>query len=278
MPKTRRLTVYLAGPIDFVSHAEARDWRDVVTGLNLFDVFDPMSVAQAVALPSLQRANDSLLAASDGVLVRIDPNVVSWGTPYEVAIARQVHRLPMVFITNTPDEELPLYYRDVPASHDPKTAAEMLLRLMQEKETAAPMLHAGGGVSAPALPGDVGYDLCVLEETVVRPVGMGWTRVPIGDESGQLRLAAAPGTWITMAARSSLVMRGLMVANTVIDEGYRGPVFAFAATTNGEPMVVQAGQRIAQVLVMPAVVPPLEQRARLPETARGENGFGSTGA
>lgn len=148
--KNPRPVVYLAGPIDYISHDEARAWRETVISLGLFDVFDPMAVARAVALPNVKLANDSLLAASDGVLVRIDPTVTSWGTPYEVAVARRVHDLPMVFVTNGPNAEMPLYYQDVPSHHDPKVAAEMLLHLMRARRAEAPMLHSGGGIASPA--------------------------------------------------------------------------------------------------------------------------------
>lgn len=273
----KKPTVYLAGPIDYVENEHARSWRDEVAALGLFNVIDPMHLAAAVGTPNIQMANDALLKACDGMLVRIDTDVPSWGTPYEVALAREVYKKPLVFITNGPEMKMPLYYRDAPATYDPVLAAGLLLGMMQDGGSR-PMLHSGGGISQPALPGDVGYDLCAMEKVDVLPVGHGWTKVPVGDASGQLHLAAAPGTWVTMAVRSSLALRGLMVANTVIDEGYRGPVFIFCASLIGDPIVIEKGQRVAQVLVMPAVTPPLQHRDALPASARGTNGFGSTGA
>ena len=45
----------------------------------------------------------------------------------------------------------------------------------------------------------------------------------------------------------------------------------------GTAYTIQPGDRIAQLMVVPVARPEVELTASLPETARGEGGFGSTG-
>jgi hypothetical protein len=63
-----------------------------------------------------------------------------------------------------------------------------------------------------------------------------------------------------------------------MDTGYTGfyEVVVFPVT-DGRPVSVPAGTRVAQVVFLPALLPPLERVSELPETERGTNGFGSTG-
>ena len=81
--------------------------------------------------------------------------------------------------------------------------------------------------------------------------------------------------------RSGLASRqGLTLANApgLIDAGYRGEItIALVNLDSREKVEVRRGDRIAQLLVVPfADAEPVEV-AELPETTRGEGGFGSTG-
>jgi dUTP pyrophosphatase len=82
--------------------------------------------------------------------------------------------------------------------------------------------------------------------------------------------------------RSGLASKhGLTVANApgLIDAGYRGEVMcAMVNLDRSTPVKIAAGDRIAQLVVV--AVPPVAPQwiEDLPESARGEGGFGSTGA
>ena len=83
-----------------------------------------------------------------------------------------------------------------------------------------------------------------------------------------------------MAVRSSMGVRnGVCLSNGigVIDSDYRGPLQVALHNMRGTAYTIQPGDRIAQLMVVPVARPEVELTASLPETARGEGGFGSTG-
>ena len=84
-----------------------------------------------------------------------------------------------------------------------------------------------------------------------------------------------------MCPRSGLaVKKGITVLNSpgVVDAGYRGDVGVILFNSGEDPFVVQRGDRIAQLVVLPVLHPSLEFVESLDDTERGEGGFGSTGA
>ena len=113
-----------------------------------------------------------------------------------------------------------------------------------------------------------------VDEAVVVPAG-GEARIPTGIA------AAIPEGYVgIMAVRSSMGIRhGITMSNGigVIDSDYRGPLSVGLYNLRGEDYVVQPGDRIAQLLVVPVACPEIEVVDALPETERGEGGFGSTG-
>ena len=113
-----------------------------------------------------------------------------------------------------------------------------------------------------------------VDEAVVVPAG-GEARIPTGIA------AAIPEDYVgIMAVRSSMGIRhGITMSNGigVIDSDYRGPLSVGLYNLRGEDYVVQPGDRIAQLLVVPVACPEIEVVDALPETERGEGGFGSTG-
>ena len=81
-------------------------------------------------------------------------------------------------------------------------------------------------------------------------------------------------------ARSGLsTKKGLRPANCVglCDEDYRGNYMVPLYNDSDEIQVVEHGDRIAQLVFTPYVQAELTEVDNLSETARGEDGFGSTG-
>ena len=64
----------------------------------------------------------------------------------------------------------------------------------------------------------------------------------------------------------------------VIDSDYRGPVAVGLRNDGPLPFRVQAGDRIAQAMIVPIPAVELEEVDELSETQRGAGGFGSTGS
>ena len=83
-----------------------------------------------------------------------------------------------------------------------------------------------------------------------------------------------------IALRSSVASRGdLYMAGGigVVDSDYRGEIHIPVATSNVHGARITPGERIAQLLILPAPIFDIEVVQELGETARGDGGFGSTG-
>jgi dUTP pyrophosphatase len=125
-----------------------------------------------------------------------------------------------------------------------------------------------------AHPGDAGADLTSAETLTLRP----GERALVGTG---VRIALPDGFVGFVVPRSGLAAKhGITVVNApgTVDSGYRGEIkVALLNTDPAEPFEVSVGDRIAQLIVMPvprARFVPVEE---LPDSARGEGGFGSTG-
>ena len=84
-----------------------------------------------------------------------------------------------------------------------------------------------------------------------------------------------------VCARSSMgAKRGLAPANKVgvIDADYRGEVRVALHNHGSIPQVVEDGDRVAQLLIVPYLTAQFVQAEALDSTARGAGGFGSTGS
>ena len=81
-------------------------------------------------------------------------------------------------------------------------------------------------------------------------------------------------------ARSGLACKkGLAPANKVgvIDSDYRGEIMVALHNHSNEAVLVESGERIAQLVITPYIVAAFNQVDELEDTVRGEGGFGSTG-
>ena len=96
-----------------------------------------------------------------------------------------------------------------------------------------------------------------------------------------LRLAIPGGYEVQIRPRSGLALKhGVTLPNSpgTIDSDYRGPLGVIVMNAGQEPFRIEHGMRIAQMVVAPVVQAKFELAESLDDTARGEGGFGSTGA
>ena len=85
---------------------------------------------------------------------------------------------------------------------------------------------------------------------------------------------------IQIRPRSGLAAKkNISVLNTpgTIDSDYRGEIKVIIYNHGDEEFIINNGDRIAQMILTPVIKMKLEETNDLPETVRGEGGFGSTG-
>ena len=94
-----------------------------------------------------------------------------------------------------------------------------------------------------------------------------------------LAVAIPEGFYGRVAPRSGLAVNyGLDVLAGVIDSDYRGEIVCAIVNHGREAFTVEAGQRVAQLIVEAIETPGPVWVESLEETARGAGGFGSTGS
>lgn len=137
-------------------------------------------------------------------------------------------------------------------------------------------VREGAKLPVRATEGSAGYDLyaCIGEPLVIQPGQV--QKVPTG-----IAIELADENCVALVfARSSMgVKYGVIPANAVgvIDSDYRGEVCVFLRNHSDAPYTVQPQDRVAQLVVMPVLLPEIEEASELSDTARGQGGFGSTG-
>ncbi len=138
-------------------------------------------------------------------------------------------------------------------------------------------LPHGEGLELPAYmtPLAAGLDLpAALDEPLNVAPGQ-IVMVPTG-----LALAIPAGFEGQVRPRSGLaIKKGLTVVNApgTIDADYRGEVKVGLVNLGPEPVLIERGDRVAQLIIAPVVQAELEEVEQLPGTQRGDGGFGSTG-
>ena len=95
-----------------------------------------------------------------------------------------------------------------------------------------------------------------------------------------LSMAFAEDYEVQIRPRSGLAAKSnISVLNTpgTIDSDYRGEIKVIIYNHGSEKFIVNNKDRIAQMILTPVVKMELVEIEELPETIRGEGGFGSTG-
>lgn len=120
---------------------------------------------------------------------------------------------------------------------------------------------------------DAGLDLYVSQDMKVDPYE--FVDVPSG-----VKIDIPEGMWAFIVGRSStLRKKGLLVNPGIIDAGWTGELFAGVQNMTGQTVEVAAGDRLAQLILLPAPVVGYEPEwGKVRDKARGTNGFGSTGS
>jgi dUTP pyrophosphatase len=139
---------------------------------------------------------------------------------------------------------------------------------------SVPVLITADRIPAYAHPGDAGADLVSTEDAVLGP----GERATVGTG---VAIALPRGYVAFVVPRSGLAAKhGITIVNSpgTVDAGYRGEIrVTLLNTDRTEEYRVTAGDRIAQLVVLPVPTVQFVPVDSLPGSARGEGGFGSTG-
>ena len=95
-----------------------------------------------------------------------------------------------------------------------------------------------------------------------------------------LSLAIPDNTEIQIRPRSGLAAKNnISILNSpgTIDSDYRGEIKVILYNHGSKDFIVNNGDRIAQMVLVPIIKATFEEVGDLPETIRGQGGFGSTG-
>lgn len=113
----------------------------------------------------------------------------------------------------------------------------------------------------------------LIESITINPGGR--ALIPTG-----LRVAIPEGYEIQVRPRSGLALKnGITLLNTpgTIDADYRGDIGVIVINHGTEPFTIMAGDRIGQIVLNKVERIEWKEVNNLPDTIRGEGGFGSTG-
>ena len=120
-----------------------------------------------------------------------------------------------------------------------------------------------------------GLDLVCASDAPVRLMTGERLAVPTG-----LAIAIPPGFEGQVRPRSGLALEsGVTVVNApgTIDADYRGELKVLLVNLGAEPVTLEPGQRIAQLVIAPVERVVISEVEELSHTRRGSGGFGSTG-
>lgn len=94
-----------------------------------------------------------------------------------------------------------------------------------------------------------------------------------------IRIAIPEGYMGMIVPRSGLGSRGFALKNTIgiIDSEYRGEIIIIGINNGMAPIPINKFDRIAQLILVPVLLPVINVVDKLDDTERGEGGFGHTG-
>ena len=132
------------------------------------------------------------------------------------------------------------------------------------------MLDEGAKMPTRAHPWDAGLDLYAMEDGSICCCNSRTfdTGVHVEIPEGCVGL---------VKSKSGLMCNHSIVTDGTVDSHYTGPIKVCLFNHGSSSYEVKAGDKIAQLVILPCLLPELELVDSLEETDRGDNGFGSTG-
>jgi len=256
-------------------------------GINIIDIMNLLPTP-TMQTGSTERIIESLISESDLVLGHAGFN--SWQSKHELYLAKK-YAVPTHVNVAGPE---------VGWANDPKfnrwnkhTSMQAAITAVKAKtefvvgsgraelvsvEDYGPHIKvvpdSGAGILSTVYEQDCGYDLTVYKDTTIQADSF-------SDIDCGISLELPANHWGFITGRSSTFRKkGLMVLPGVIDAGYRGRIFTGIFNTNKVVVEIEAGERLAQLILVPMAVFPVVTATDiedLSESDRGDKGFGSSG-
>ncbi len=121
-----------------------------------------------------------------------------------------------------------------------------------------------------AHPGDIGLDMYAVDGATIEPGGQHHFYCGFGLEFPE-------GYGAIVKDKSGVSKKGLHTFGGVYDAGFRGEYNVGLINHTKEPVTIEPGQKVAQLIIFPVMLCELEEANELSDSARGEGKFGSTG-
>lgn len=117
---------------------------------------------------------------------------------------------------------------------------------------------------------DAGLDIYAKERKLIRA-----NSSAVFDTGVHVELPV--GTVGMLKSKSGLNVKHGLTSEGVIDVGYTGSICVKLYNLSQTDYIVEVGDKISQLVILPILTPDLEQVESLEDTDRGNGGFGSTG-
>ena len=141
---------------------------------------------------------------------------------------------------------------------------------VRRSNTMKIMLDEGAYMPTRAHETDAGLDLYARETAIV-----------YGGNSAEfdtgVHIELPPDTVGFLKSKSGLMVNHGITSEGVVDEGYTGSIVVKLFNNSDGYYVVNRGDKISQLVILPILKPELELVDSLEQTDRGNNGFGSSG-
>lgn len=138
------------------------------------------------------------------------------------------------------------------------------------------LMRPGAQIPTRATEGSAGYDLAAAigESVTINPGESAKIPTGIAIELPSRELVA-----LVYSRSGHGHKHGVKLANSVgvIDSDYRGEIIVALQNTSSQSYTVEPGERVAQMVITPVLLPELNVVEELDETGRGIGGMGSTG-
>ena len=146
-----------------------------------------------------------------------------------------------------------------------------LVPVKRTNQLLVQILEQNGKVSTQGTEFVAGYDLYSAKKVTLKAK----TRQAV---STNIAMLVPSGTYRRITPRSGLAPKhSIDIGAGVVDEDYYGPIKVILINHDKDDFVVKVGDRIAQLVLECIVTPDTEMVNSLPESKKGDQGFGSTG-